>query len=98
MGRGRGITVRQLNDVLSGHAPLTPQGWLRRRGVRKAAGTLLAPRRKPVEVAADVGLANEREFEAEFLHEMRMTPADYRSLGRSQSFQIPLPIGYRAGE
>jgi AraC family transcriptional regulator, regulatory protein of adaptative response / DNA-3-methyladenine glycosylase II len=29
---------------------------------------------------------------------MRVTPADYRTLGRSRSFQIPLPTGYRAAE
>ena len=98
MARGVGVTVRKLNDLLSEHAHLTPQSWLRRLRMRKAAGTLLATRRKPAEVAADVGFANEPEFEAEFLHEMRMTPADYRALGRSHSFQIPLPIGYRAGE
>src|SRR3569833_975420 len=98
MARSVGITVRKLDDLLSQHAHLTPQSWLRRLRVRKAAATLLATRSKPAEVAADVGFANEQEFEAEFLHEMRMTPADYRTLGRSQSFQILLPICYRAGE
>src|SRR3954464_9261901 len=98
MARSVGVTVRKLNELLSEHAHLTPQSWLRRLRVRKAAITLLATRRKPAEVAADVGFANEQEFDAEFLHEMRMTPADYRTLGRSQSFQVPLPSGYRAGE
>jgi AraC family transcriptional regulator, regulatory protein of adaptative response / DNA-3-methyladenine glycosylase II len=98
MARSVGVTVSKLNDLLRAHAHLTPQSWLRRLRVRKAAATLLATRRKPVEVAADAGFANEQEFEAEFLHEMRMSAADFRTLGRSQSFQIQLPVGYRAGE
>ncbi len=98
VARSAGITVKKLDELLSDHAHLTPQSWLRRLRIRKAAATLLATRRKPAEIAADVRLDNEREFEAEFLDEMRMTPAAYRALGRAQSFQIPLPAGYRAGE
>jgi AraC family transcriptional regulator of adaptative response / DNA-3-methyladenine glycosylase II len=98
VARCAAITVKKLDALLSDHAHLTSQSWLRRLRIRKAAATLLSTRRKPAEIAADSGYDNDAQFEAEFLDEMRMTPAAYRALGRAQSFQIPLPAGYRAGE
>jgi len=98
MARSAGISLRKLDELLSKHAHLTPQSWLRRLRVRKAATALLGSRRKVAAIAADAGYDNEPGFEAEFLDEMRMTAAAYRALGRSQSFQIPLPADYRALE
>lgn len=96
VARSAGIPVKKLDVLLSNHAHLTPQSWLRRLRIRKAAAALLASPRKPAAIAADCGYDNELEFEAEFLDEMRMTATAYRSLG--QSFQIALPPGYRAAE
>jgi AraC family transcriptional regulator, regulatory protein of adaptative response / DNA-3-methyladenine glycosylase II len=98
LARSAAITARKLDALLSEHAHLSPQSWLRRLRIRKAAAALLSTRRKAGEIAADSGYDNEPQWEADFLDEMRMTPADYRVLGRAQSFQIPLPAGYRAGE
>jgi len=98
MARSAGLSLRKLNELLSKHAHLTPQSWLRRLRMRKAATALLGGRRKVAAIAADCGYDNQSQFEADFLDEMRMTPAAYRALGRSQSFQIPLPPGYRALE
>jgi AraC family transcriptional regulator of adaptative response / DNA-3-methyladenine glycosylase II len=98
VARSAGIAPKKLDALLSEHAHLKPQAWLRRLRIRKAAAALLSTRRKAAEIAADSGYDNEPQFEAEFLDEMRMTPAAYRSLGRAQSFQIALPAGYRAGE
>jgi AraC family transcriptional regulator of adaptative response / DNA-3-methyladenine glycosylase II len=98
VARSAAITVKKLDELLRHHAHLTSQSWLRRLRIRKAAAALLSTRRKPAEIAADSGYDNEAQFEAEFLDEMRMTAAAYRALGRAQSFRIPLPAGYRAGE
>ncbi|MBS0422650.1 MAG: helix-turn-helix domain-containing protein [Proteobacteria bacterium] len=98
MARSAGIPLKKLRELLSEHAHLAPESWLGRLRARKAAANLLATRRKLAEIAADAGFANESEFEAEFVHEMRLTPAAYRALGRSTTFQIPLPKGYRPGE
>jgi AraC family transcriptional regulator, regulatory protein of adaptative response / DNA-3-methyladenine glycosylase II len=98
VARSAAITVKKLDALLSEHAHLSPQSWLRRLRIRRAAAALLATRRKPAEIAADCGYDNETPFEADFLDGMRMTPAAYRALGRAQSFQISLPPGYRAGE
>jgi AraC family transcriptional regulator of adaptative response / DNA-3-methyladenine glycosylase II len=98
MARSAGISVKKLNELLSRHAHLTPLSWLRRLRMRKAAGALLGSRRRVAAIAADSGYDNVTEFEAEFLDEMRMTAADYRALGRSPSFRISLPPGYRALE
>jgi len=98
MARSAGIPVRKLRELLSDHAHLAPEAWLGRLRARKAATDLLTTRRKLPEIAADAGFANENEFAAEFLSEMRMTAAAYRALGRSSSFQIPLPQAYRPGE
>lgn len=98
MARSADISVKRLRELLGEHAHLAPESWLGRLRVRKAATGLLTTRRKLAEIAADVGFANESEFEAEFVHEMRLTPAAYRVLGRSSAFQISLPEGYRPGE
>lgn len=98
VARGAAITVSKLDALLSEHAHLTPQSWLRRLRIRKAAAALLSTRRKAGEIAADSGYDNELLLEADFLDEMRMTPTTYRALGRARSFQISLPDGYRAGE
>jgi AraC family transcriptional regulator of adaptative response / DNA-3-methyladenine glycosylase II len=98
VARSASITVKKLDALLSEHAHLDPQSWLRRLRIRKAAAALLSTRRKTGEIAADSGYDNELALEADFLEEMRMTPVAYRALGRAQSFQIPLPAGYRAGE
>ena len=98
MARSAGIPVKKLRELLSEHAHLAPESWLGRLRARKAATDLLTTRRKLAEIAADAGFASESEFEAEFVHEMRLTPAAYRGLGRSSAFQIPLPPGYRPGE
>lgn len=93
-----GITVAKLDDLLSAHAHLTAEDWLRRFRVRKAAADLLATHRKAAQIAADSGYEREELFAAEFLEEMQMSPAAYRALGRSHSFALGLPAGYRAGE
>jgi AraC family transcriptional regulator of adaptative response / DNA-3-methyladenine glycosylase II len=98
MARGAGITVKRLGALLSDHAHLTPAAWLQRLRVRKAATDLLRTRRKATEIAADSGFDSEGSFQAALFDEMRMTPAAYRALGRSNAFQIPLPDGYRPGE
>jgi len=98
MASSAGIPVKKLRELLSEHAHLAPESWLGRLRARKAATALLTTRRKLAEVAADAGFANQSEFEAEFVSEMRLTPAAYRALGRSSSFQISLPQGYRPGE
>jgi AraC family transcriptional regulator of adaptative response / DNA-3-methyladenine glycosylase II len=98
MARSAGLTVKKLRELLSAHAHLTPESWHGRLRARKAATELLTTRRKMTEVAAAAGYAGEHEFEAEFLHEMRMTPVEYRALGRASTFQIRLPEGYRPGE
>jgi len=98
LARSAGITVKRLGELLSDHVHLTPASWLRRLRVRKAATDLLRTSRKSAAIGADSGFETEQNFEAQFLGELRITPADYRALGRSRSFQIPLPEGYRAGE
>jgi AraC family transcriptional regulator, regulatory protein of adaptative response / DNA-3-methyladenine glycosylase II len=98
VARSAAITVKKLDALVREHAHLSRQSWLRRLRIRRAAAALLATRRKPAEIAADCGYENERPFEADFLDQMRMTPAAYRALGRAQSFQIALPAAYRAGE
>jgi len=98
IARSANITNKKLGELLNEHAHLTPEAWLQRLRARKAAADLLATRRKTAQIAADAGFANENDFEAQFLDEMRLTPAAYRALGRSSSFVIPLPEGYRSGE
>ena len=98
MARSAGIPVKKLKALLSDHAHLSPESWLRRLRTRKAGADLLATRRKITQIAADAGFANEQAFEAEFLAEMRLTPLAYRALGRSSAFQIALPDSYRSGE
>jgi AraC family transcriptional regulator of adaptative response / DNA-3-methyladenine glycosylase II len=98
LARSAGITVKRLGEVLSEHAHLTPALWLRRLRVRKAAGELLRSARKIPAVGSDSGYENQADFEAEFLHEMRMTPAAYRALDWSRGFQLLLPDGYRPPE
>ncbi len=98
VARSAGITVKRLGELLSEHAHLTPALWLRRLRVRKAAVELLRSARKIPAVAADSGYENEVDFEAQFLHEMRMTPAAYRAADRSRGFQLLLPEGYRPTE
>jgi AraC family transcriptional regulator of adaptative response / DNA-3-methyladenine glycosylase II len=98
LARTAGTTVKKLGELLSDHAHLSPASWLRRLRARKAAAELLRTSRNSAAIAADSGFESEADFEAQFLEQMRITPADYRALGRSRSFQIPLPVGYRAGE
>jgi len=98
LARSAGITVTRLGELLGEHAHLTPASWLRRLRVRKAAVELLRSTRKTTQISADSGFESEADFEAQFLHEMRVTAAAYRALDCSRGFRILLPDGYRPTE
>ena len=98
LARSAGITVTRLGELLGEHAHLTPASWLRRLRVRKAAVELLRSTRKTTQISADSGFESGADFEAQFLHEMRVTPAEYRALDCSRGLRILLPDGYRPTE
>jgi AraC family transcriptional regulator of adaptative response / DNA-3-methyladenine glycosylase II len=98
LARACGVSQTKLEDLLRGHAHLTPAAWLKRERLRLACRLLLDTQDRVVDIGYAAGFASESVFHRQFLAQTRMTPGAYRSLDGAQVFLLQLPAGYRAYE
>ena len=93
--RRAGFGATKLNELFLHHFHETPRQMLLRARVERAAELLAAGRQSPADIAFAVGFGSLGSFYQHFKAHQRLTPADYRALGRSDTFLLELPTGYQ---
>lgn len=91
-----GVGTSKLHELFRAHYHTTPAMFLRDHRIEHASKQLLHTRRSLLDVAAAAGFESPSAFHANFNRHQRLTPAEYRALGRRSTFALKLPSSYRA--